>query len=142
MIRFAGLLLVSALLLPMAWPQEARRPAMEKELSARDYASLCLPAPAPQPAAAPLTVRKLVLYKHGVGYFEREGKVRDSQQISLSFKSAQMKDLLKSLFAVDLNGGRVSTIMYDTKDPLAKQLEDVLIRVPDNNALTQFLAQL
>ncbi len=105
-----------ALAAPVAWPQDAK--------------------------PAGLKVRKIVLYKHGVGYFEREGKVAGSQQVALSFKSAQMKDLLKSLFAVDLDGGRVSTIMYDTKDPLSKQLEDVLIRVPEGNALTAFLAQL
>lgn len=106
-------------------------------------AVLCAPAAWPQEArTAGLKVRKIVLYKHGVGYFEREGKVKDAQQVQLPFKAAQMKDLLKSLYAVDLDGGRVSTIMYDTKDPLSKQLEDVLIRVPDGNALTAFLSQL
>jgi hypothetical protein len=89
-----------------------------------------------------LAVKKIVVYKHGVGYFEREGKVRDNQKVVLAFKSAQMKDLLKSLYAVDLDGGRIATISYDTKDPLSKQLEDILIRVPEQNALTQFLMQL
>ncbi len=97
---------------------------------------------APQAAGQPLKVRKIVVYKHGVGYFEREGKVRDRQQVALTFKSAQMKDLLKSLYAVDLSGGRIATISYDTKDPLSKQLEDILIRVPEGSALTQFLSQL
>ncbi|HEX7899431.1 MAG TPA: DUF4139 domain-containing protein [Planctomycetota bacterium] len=89
-----------------------------------------------------LAVKKIVVYKHGVGYFEREGKVKDNQKVVLAFKSAQMKDLLKSLYAVDLDGGRVAAISYDTKDPLSKQLEDILIRVPEQNALTQFLMQL
>lgn len=93
-------------------------------------------------AAQPLTIRKIVVYKHGVGYFEREGKVTGNQQVALTFKTAQMKDLLKSLFAVDLNGGQIATIQYDTKDPLSKQLEDILIHVPDENTLTQFLTQL
>ncbi len=93
-------------------------------------------------SAPPLKIRKIVVYKHGVGYFEREGKVQGDQQVALSFKSAQMKDLLKSLFAVDLSGGRIAAISYDTKDPLSKQLEDILIRVPEGNALTQFLSQL
>ena len=93
-------------------------------------------------APQPLKVRKIVVYKHGVGYFEREGKVTGDQQVALTFKSAQMKDLLKSLFAVDLNGGKIATIQYDTKDPLSKQLEDILIHVPEENTLTQFLTQL
>lgn len=93
-------------------------------------------------AAQPLQVRKIVVYKHGVGYFEREGKVTGDQQVALTFKTAQMKDLLKSLYAVDLDGGRIATISYDTKDPLSKQLEDILIHVPEENTLTQFLTQL
>jgi len=93
-------------------------------------------------AAQPLKVRKIVVYKHGVGYFEREGKVTGDQQVALTFKAAQMKDLLKSLYAVDLNGGKIATISYDTKDPLSKQLEDILIQVPEEHTLTQFLTQL
>ncbi|HVE40900.1 MAG TPA: DUF4139 domain-containing protein [Planctomycetota bacterium] len=93
-------------------------------------------------AGQPLKVRKIVVYKHGVGYFEREGKVTGDKQVALTFKTAQMKDLLKSLFAVDLDGGKISTIQYDTKDPLSKQLEDILIHVPEENTLTQFLTQL
>lgn len=93
-------------------------------------------------ADAPLTIRKIVLYKHGVGYFERRGTVTGRASIPLSFKTEQMKDVLKSLFAVDLGGGRISTILYDSKDPLSKQLEDILISVPDSSAFTQFLRQL
>ncbi|MBI4565927.1 MAG: DUF4139 domain-containing protein [Planctomycetes bacterium] len=99
-------------------------------------------APAQEADPTPLKIRKIVVYKHGVGYFEREGQVRDDARIDLTFRSAQMKDLLKSLYAVDLSGGKISTIMYDTKDPLSKQLEDILIRLPEGAALTQFLAQL
>jgi hypothetical protein len=106
-------------------------------------AAFGLVAPAQDAAAPPpLKVRKIVVYKHGVGYFEREGKVSGNQQISLSFKTAQMKDLLKSLYAVDLGGGQISTIQYDTKDPLSKQLEDILIQVPEEHTLTRFLTQL
>ncbi|MBI3857166.1 MAG: DUF4139 domain-containing protein [Planctomycetes bacterium] len=105
-------------------------------------AVLSMTAFAQDQAAQPLKIRKIVVYKHGVGYFEREGKVTGNQQVALTFKSAQMKDLLKSLFAVDLNGGQIATIQYDTKDPLSKQLEDILIHVPEENTLTQFLTQL
>lgn len=89
-----------------------------------------------------LAITRIVLYKHGVGYFEREGTVRGDATVPLSFKTAQMKDVLKSLYAIDLGGGRISTILYDSKDPIQKQLEDILFRVPEGSALTQFLAQL
>ena len=44
-----------------------------------------------------LPLRRVILYKHGVGYFERQGKVNDDQQVTLSFDGAQMNDVLKSL---------------------------------------------
>jgi hypothetical protein len=115
---------------------------MRTAAAAAALALLALPAAGQDRSPQPLKIRKIVVYKHGVGYFEREGKVTGSQQVALTFKSAQMKDLLKSLYAVDLTGGRIATISYDTKDPLSKQLEEVLIRVPEANALTQFLTQL
>lgn len=89
-----------------------------------------------------LAIRKIVLYKHGVGYFERQGSVDGDQTVTLSFTASQMKDVLKSLYAVDLGGGRIATILYDSKDPIQKQLEGILFDVPEGNALTQFLKQL
>ncbi|MEM7201681.1 MAG: hypothetical protein AAF628_15540 [Planctomycetota bacterium] len=90
----------------------------------------------------PVPVRKVVLYKHGIGFFERRGMVDGNAVVSLSFATAQMKDVLKSLFAVDLGGGRVATAVYDSQDPIAKQLEDIPYRVPDEPALKGLLAQL
>jgi hypothetical protein len=115
---------------------------MKRALPFAAVALLSMTALGQDQAAQPLKVRKIVVYKHGVGYFEREGKVTGDKQVALTFKTAQMKDLLKSLFAVDLDGGKIATIQYDTKDPLSKQLEDILIHVPEENTLTQFLTQL
>ncbi len=94
------------------------------------------------PATEPPSVTKVVLYKHGMGYLEREGKIKDNAVLSLAFRAEQMKDLLTSFFAVDLGGGRISAVRYETRDPLAKQLEDILIKVPEQAALSQFLIQL
>ena len=92
--------------------------------------------------AEPLPVRKVVFYKHGMGYIEREGKIKDNATVSLSFRADQMKDLLTSFFALDLGGGKISSVQYETRDPLSKQLQDILITVPEQAALSQFLAQL
>lgn len=92
--------------------------------------------------AEPPPVKKVVLYKHGMGYFERRGKVNGNATVTLAFNVNQMKDLLTSFFAVDLNGGKIGSVQYETKDPLSKQLQDILINVPENNALSQFLTQL
>jgi hypothetical protein len=90
----------------------------------------------------PPAVTKVVLYKHGMGYLEREGKVKGNATLSLAFRSEQMKDLLTSFYAVDLGGGKISSVRYETRDPLSKQLEDILIKVPEQAALSQFLVHL
>ena len=92
--------------------------------------------------AEPLPVKKVVFFKHGMGYIEREGKIKDNAKVSLSFRADQMKDLLTSFFALDLGGGKISSVQYETRDPLSKQLKDILITVPEQAALSQFLAQL
>ncbi len=97
-------------------------------------------AQAPPREAPPVT--KVVLYKHGMGYIERQGKVRDTTVLQLSFRADQMKDLLTSFYAVDLSGGRIVSVQYETRDPLSKQLQDILINVPERAALSQFLTQL
>lgn len=93
-------------------------------------------------AAEPPPVTKVVLYKHGMGYLEREGKIKGDAMLSLAFRAEQMKDLLTSFFAVDLGGGKISSVRYETRDPLSKQLQDILIKVPEKAALSQFLMQL
>lgn len=90
----------------------------------------------------PPAIKKVVLYKHGMGYIEREGKVTNNAVFSLFFRDEQMKDLLKSFFAVDLNGGKITSIQYETKTPLSKRLQDILIDVPEQSALSQFFVQL
>ncbi len=93
-------------------------------------------------AEAPLPVRKVVLYKHGMGYLERRGKVTGDATVSFSFRADQMKDLLTSFYAVDLGGGTITSVRYDTAEPLARRLQEILIKVPESAALSQFLPQL
>ncbi len=100
-----------------------------------------LAAPA-RAAEAPLPVRKVVLYKHGMGYLERRGKVVGDATVSFSFRADQMKDLLTSFYAVDLGGGTITSVRYDTAEPLARRLQEILIKVPESAALSQFLPQL
>src|SRR5260370_17208058 len=58
---------------------------------------------AANPTAAKLPVRRVVLYKNGVGYFEHLGRVRGSQDVHVDFTSAQLNDVLKSLTVLDLS---------------------------------------
>src|SRR3954470_6248343 len=75
----------------------------------------------PVQAGAPLPVRRVVLYKSGIGYFEHLGRVRNDQSIAIDFNSAQLDDVLKSLTAIDLGNGRVTGISYNSDAPLARR---------------------
>src|ERR671935_2141799 len=55
-----------------------------------------------------LPIKRVVLYKTGVGYFEHNARVHGTQDLSIDFTSSQLNDVLKSLTAVDLGEGRIS----------------------------------
>jgi hypothetical protein len=82
------------------------------------------PEPAPAPAVVPidtsarLPIKRVVLYKNGVGYFEHAARVHGMQELSIDFTTAQLNDVLKSLTAVDLGDGRVSSVRYNSIAPL------------------------
>jgi len=40
-------------------------------------------------------LRKVVLFKHGMGFFERQKKVQGDESIDLFFKTADINDVLK-----------------------------------------------
>src|SRR6266481_437803 len=69
--------------------------------------------------AAELPVRQIVLYKHGVGYFERAGELRPGEAARLDFKASEMNDVLKSL---TLTGAKVAGLRYDSSEPLEQKL--------------------
>src|SRR5688500_367990 len=89
-------------------------------------------APQAQQAAAPdptqLPVRRVVLYKSGVGYFEHQGSVTGSVDVSIQFTSGQLNDVLKSLTALDLDNGQISSIGYNSVAPLEQRL--AALRIP------------
>ncbi len=88
-----------------------------------------------------LPIRRVVLFKHGVGHFERRGDVQGDAEIELGFRASEMNDVLKSLTVLDLGGGVIRSISYDSTKSLAKQLEEVGIELGDDEGLTGLLAQ-
>jgi hypothetical protein len=71
---------------------------------------------------ARLPVRRVVLYKSGVGYFEHLGRVRGDQAVSIDLTSGQLDDVLKSLTTADLGNGRVTGITFNSSAPLEQRL--------------------
>ena len=92
--------------------------------------------------AAALPLSKIVLYTSGVGYFERQGEVEGDQRLTLRFKTEDIKDLLKSLVVQDLDGGQVTAVTYDSRDPIAKSLKSFAIDLTDNPGMGALLQQL
>lgn len=86
-------------------------------------------------ASSRLPVKRVVLYKNGVGYFEHAARVRGTQDLSIDFTTAQLNDVLKSLTAVDLGEGRVSSVRYNSIAPLDERLKS--LRLPFGEQVTQ-----
>ena len=91
---------------------------------------------------ARLPVRRVVLYKNGVGYFEHTGRVRGNQELSLDFTSAQLNDVLKSLTVVDLGEGRVTGVRYDSVAPIGERLKSLRLPFGEQTTRSEFLAAL
>jgi hypothetical protein len=96
----------------------------------------------PLEAAVPiLPIRRLVIYKHGVGYFERRG-LASGASLSLSFPREAMDDVLKSLVALDLGGGQVLGIDFETPEDRALRLGRGSIHLSDARSLLDLLRDL
>jgi hypothetical protein len=89
----------------------------------------------------PLPIRQVILFNSGVGYMQREGDVSGDAKVDLSFPTTDINDLLKSLVLQDLGGGRVSTVSYDSHDPLDKILRSFAIDLNNNPTFGQILNQ-
>ncbi len=88
-----------------------------------------------------LPVREMVLYKHGVGFFRREGET-DAENVSLTFRQDEINDVLKSLTVFDRNGGQIRGIHYQTPMDHAARLANSSIRLSDHHSLTDLLRDL
>jgi Carboxypeptidase regulatory-like domain len=99
----------------------------------------------PQPPAAPvgarnainkpptldLPVRKVVLYKNGVGYFEHAGEISGNQRVAIDFTSSQLNDVLQSLTVLDEGGGRIAGVDYNSTTPIEQQLRTLALGLKD-----------
>jgi hypothetical protein len=94
------------------------------------------------PAAAKLPVRRVVLYKNGVGYFEHLGRAHGSKDVHVDFTSAQLNDVLKSLTVLDLSGGKISGVDYNSEAPLARRLATLRLTLGETPTMADFLGAL
>jgi len=87
----------------------------------------------------PLPVKKVELYKNGIGYFEHFGTVEGSQDVKIALPSSRLNDILKSLTVLDLDGGRIGGVHYDSAEPLDRRLAEFPVGLGSNAGLVDFL---
>jgi hypothetical protein len=88
-------------------------------------------SPAPPQVVKDLPVRKVVLYKNGVGYFEHAGSVTGNQRVAIDFTSPQLNDVLQSLTVLDEGGGRIAGVNYNSTTPVEQQLKTLALGLKD-----------
>lgn len=89
-----------------------------------------------------LPVRRVVLYKTGVGYFEHLGNIRNRQDVAIRFTSAQLNDVLKSLTTIDLGNGQVTGISYNSIAPIEQRLGALRLPLGQTASRIELLAAL
>ena len=92
--------------------------------------------------AQELPVRQVILYKHGLGYFQRSGELPAGQTARLDFNASEMNDVLKSLTILERGGGRISGLRYDSSEPLEKKLAEYPFHLGERQPLSAVLDQL
>lgn len=93
-----------------------------------------------QDATIPIT--RVVLYKHGIGYFERQGAVSGETTVALRFKQTEMSDVLKTLTVLDRSGGAIEAIAYDSQKPPEMVLSEFAFDLRTDDVQQRVLEQL
>jgi hypothetical protein len=88
-----------------------------------------------------LPIRRMLVYRHGVGYFERRGSITGTE-LRLTFPRAAMDDILKSLIVLDLGAGYVRGIDFETPEDREAQIKRGSIHLSDTRSLLDLLRDL
>src|SRR4029077_11602324 len=99
-------------------------------------------ADSPSETTGRLPVKRVVLYKNGVGYFEHSTRVRGTQDLNIDFTSAQLNDALKSLTVVDLGDGRITGVRFNSVAPLSERLKTLRLPLGEDASRNDLLGAL
>ena len=88
--RLSVLVLFSVTTLAQS-PAENQKPSQQvQSAETKTSATRAKEAREPEPtSSAALPVKRVILYKNGVGYFEHTGRVRGSQDLGIEFTTAR-----------------------------------------------------
>ena len=115
---------VAGIVLPFALAAQTGKPsAVRTSAQAKPEATTALP------------IRRVALYKNGVGFFEHAGSVVGDGRVTIDFTTAQLNDVLQTLTAVDLGEGRITGAGYNSTTPVEQQMRSLPISLgPDPTA--------
>ena len=130
-----SLLVALSFLLPVSLL--AQNPKPKTALHAVTKSPVAAHAESADPPAQ-LPVTRVSLYKNGVGFFEHAGRITGDQAVTIDFTTAQLNDVLQSLTAVDLGGGRISGAGYNSTTPLDQQLKALPLALDENPTAVDF----
>lgn len=82
----------------------------------------CASGPA---VSSTLPVRRVVLYRNGVGYFERGGTFR-GHELAFGVRQREVGDFLASLTAIERTAGGVRSVSFEVPEPIALPVTPVL----------------
>src|SRR5437763_5257777 len=116
--------------------------AQAKPEISKPAAAKALAASVESDSSSRLPVKRVVLYKNGVGYFEHSAHVRGNQDLGIDFTTGQLNDVLKSLTVVDLGEGRISGVRYNSTAPLDERLKALRLPFGEQVGRTDFLSAL
>jgi hypothetical protein len=91
--------------------------------------------------AVTLPVTRVVMFNSGVGYFSRSGEVDGDARVDLAFQELDINDLLKSMVLEDFNGGRISAVSYDSREPIERTLASFSINLNGDPSFASILQQ-
>lgn len=88
---------------------------------------------------AGLPVKEIIMYSSGTAMFERSGEVAGKGTIELKFKTEDINDLLKSMV---VQGGAVTGVTYDSRDPITRTLRSFGVDLTENPSMGKLLNQM
>ncbi|MBD3339983.1 MAG: hypothetical protein GF353_12790 [Candidatus Lokiarchaeota archaeon] len=90
-----------------------------------------------------LKTKKVVIFKHGVSFFIREGKLKGNGNFELEFRIDEMNDILKSLFVLDTSEkGFISSISYDAALETSQLLKSIMLDIPNQDSFSSLVMQI
>jgi len=89
-----------------------------------------------------IPLKRVALYKHGIGYFERRGKYKGPGEIELMCGPDEIDDMLKSLLVLSSGGQTISAITYESSKTLETRLSEFGFDLRSCGGMIELIAQL